>query len=112
MNNEPDSYRLSRHWYDVDCILEKHLADPLNTKQAMTDVVKMKQARWSTKGVDFEVIFKGALTLIPSKERLEKLAHDHEAAVAGKMFFSEPSDFDSIIARIKKTQELINASNK
>lgn len=109
---EPDSYRLSRHWYDVDCILEKQLADPLNTKQAMTDVVIMKQARWSAKGVNYEEVLQGELQLVPSKERLEKLVHDHKSAVDGKMFFSTPSDFDSIIKRIKKVEGLINLSNK
>ena len=35
MEREPKTHRLARHWYDVDCLLQKGIADPLNTEQAM-----------------------------------------------------------------------------
>ncbi|WP_191968542.1 nucleotidyl transferase AbiEii/AbiGii toxin family protein [Cellvibrio sp. KY-GH-1] len=110
MDKEPDTYRLARHWYDVDRILQKGMVDFQNTKQAMIDVVEMKKQRWAEKGVDYEAALRGEIKLIPSAERLSGIASDHEAAVDGRMFYihRQPDSFEKIINRIYLAQGKIN----
>ena len=107
---EPKLNRLARHWYDVYCLLKTQFADPLASEQAMHDVIEMKSHRWAEKGVDYYLASSGAIKLIPDDDRLEGIACDHQDAVDGGMFFSEPDDFDAIIERIRETQDAINAS--
>jgi len=103
--------RLARHWYDVDCLLKNKFADPLNSRQAMEDVVEMKKHRWAVTGVDFENVLNGKLQLIPAKGRLAEITADHQKAVIGGMFFSIPSDFSDIILRLENAQREINSAN-
>lgn len=105
---EPNPRRLARHWYDVDCLLEKNFADPLNEQQAMKDVVEMKTQRWAEKGVDFFAAASGGLLLIPNKERLVTIAKDHQDAINGGMFFTQPDTFEVIAERLKMAQGKIN----
>jgi len=107
-DKEPNPNRLARHWYDVDCLLSSKFADPLETTQAMVDVIAMKQQRWAQPGVDFEAALKGNLILIPDRRRLEKIAVDHQAAITGRMFFGTPDTFEAIVERLEKMQQSIN----
>ncbi|MEH6550622.1 MAG: nucleotidyl transferase AbiEii/AbiGii toxin family protein [Pseudomonadales bacterium] len=106
--NEPNPERLARHWYDVDCLLQKQLTDPLTCSTAMDDVIAMKQQRWAVKGVNYEMIKMGALQLIPNAERIEKIALDHSSAIKGGMFFSTPDSFTTIIDRLRVFQTELN----
>lgn len=106
--SEPNPNRLSRHWYDVDCLLQQNFADPIQSRQAMLDVIEMKSNRWAVAGVDYEQIARGKLVLVPTEDRLAAIAKDHKDAMDGGMFFYPQSDFNSIIARLKSAQNEIN----
>lgn len=110
MEREPDTHRLARHWYDVDCMLQKAVVDPADSIQARDDVVEMKKKRWAEKGVDYEQVSQGKLTLVPDAKRLAGIAADHKAAIQGRMFFihRQPDDFDQIVERISLAQDVIN----
>ncbi|MFK4754659.1 nucleotidyl transferase AbiEii/AbiGii toxin family protein [Oceanobacter antarcticus] len=110
MQREPDAHRLARHWYDVDCMLQKGVVDLASANQARDDVVEMKKQRWAEKGVDYELALQGELTLVPAAERLAGIASDHKAAIQGRMFFvrRQPDDFDQIVERISRAQDVIN----
>jgi len=107
---EPNPHRLARHWYDVDCLLQSHFADPLSTRKAMSDVVEMKKQRWPEKGVDFEEVSRGNLRLIPSSDRLKEITQDHQAAIDGGMFFSVPDAFDVIVSRLLEAEDAFNSA--
>ena len=106
--SEPNPTRLSRHWYDVDCLLQQNFADPIQSRQAMLDVIEMKANRWAVAGVDYGQIAKGKLVLVPDKDRLAAIAKDHEEALSGGMFFNIPDGFEIIINRLKIYQDEIN----
>jgi Nucleotidyl transferase AbiEii toxin, Type IV TA system len=106
--SEPNSNRISRHWYDVDCLLRKNFADPIQSRQAMLDVIEMKANRWATLGVDYKQILNGNLILIPNKNRLAAIAKDHKDAVNGRMFFSQLTDFKDIENSLMAVQADIN----
>lgn len=107
---EPNFNRLARHWYDVDRLLQSKFADPLNSSDAMKNVVEMKAHRWAEKGVDYGLVLSGELKLVPNKERLSGISKDHQAAIDGGMFFSIPDDFDAIVERLLAAQNKINAN--
>jgi hypothetical protein len=113
MGKEPNSHRLARHWYDVDCMLSKAFADPIVSQLAMNDVIQMKKMRWPEKGVDYELVSSGHLHLLPERERLENIAKDHQDAIEGRMFYSTkgPDSFEKITERISKAQDRINQTN-
>ena len=85
------------------------LLPPSMATDAMADVVAMKSQRWAQKGVTFEAVLKGQLVLVPEGERLEQIAADHTAAIKGRMFFGVPDDFETIVSRLRKAQDKINA---
>lgn len=109
---DPSSNRLARHWYDVDCILRREAFDPIASPEAMTNVVEMKQQRWSVPGVDFTEVLSGGLCLVPEGDRLASISSDHTEAVRGGMFFTEPDSFEEIIDRLKSDQAKINSAIK
>lgn len=113
MEKEPNSHRLARHWYDVDCMLSKAFANPIVSQLAMNHVIQMKKMRWPEKGVDYELVSTGYLQLLPERERLENIAKDHQSAIEGRMFYStkEPDNFEKITERINKAQDKINQAN-
>jgi hypothetical protein len=101
--------RLARHWYDVDCMLTKKMINPLEHLDAMRDVIEMKKQRWPVNGVDYELILRGKLCLIPPDARATAIAKDHQKAVDGGLFFSEPDSFAEILGRLNAAQEAMNA---
>ncbi|MFC4701517.1 nucleotidyl transferase AbiEii/AbiGii toxin family protein [Glaciecola siphonariae] len=107
-DKEPNTNRLARHWYDVDCLLKTGFADPFTSNVARNDVVEMKKHRWASSGVDYEAVLVGELLLIPNEERLKNIEKDHEDAVKGGMFFTETDSFAEILGRLKKNQDRIN----
>jgi hypothetical protein len=107
--NDPNPTRLSRHWYDVDCLLQQNFADPIQNRQAMLDVIEMKSNRWATTGVDYKQIAAGKLVLVPIGDRLAAIAKDHKDAVDGGMFFSAPNAFSEIVDSLIKNQNIYNA---
>ncbi|KFZ28015.1 nucleotidyltransferase [Pseudidiomarina atlantica] len=107
--NAPDTVRLSRHWYDVDCILRNLEEGTYQSAEALENVVAMKSARWATRGVSFEDILSGELVLIPPDGLLKEIKRDYDQSVSGGMFFSAPDSFADIIERLAKQQDLINS---
>lgn len=108
MEKEPNTHRLARHWYDVDCMLQKSVANPFTSGDARDAVIEMKKQRWAEKGVDYELARTGSLRLIPGAIRLAGIAKDHEDAIQGRMFLQRPDNFQAIIERISRVQDAIN----
>jgi hypothetical protein len=101
---------LARHWYDVDCLIQQNIADPVAAAQARSDVVEMKKLRWPEKGVDYEAVLSGGIQLIPAAERLALIAQDHQAALQGGMFYSDTAGFSDIVNHLRLLESQINDS--
>lgn len=110
--SSPNPDRLSRHWYDVDCLLTMTFADPLNSETTRNNVIEMKKHRWASPGVNYEAILEGNILLIPDEQRVVDIAKDHENAIKGGMFFTTPESFSMILERLKLTQDKINQQFK
>lgn len=106
--SDPNPTRLSRHWYDVDCLLQQNFADPVQGRQPMLDVIEMKSNRWPTPGVDYNQITEGKLVLVPTGGRLASIAKDHSDALNGGMFFGQMDKFEGIVNRLTVFENAIN----
>ncbi|USD35989.1 nucleotidyl transferase AbiEii/AbiGii toxin family protein [Ferrimonas sp. SCSIO 43195] len=107
----PDAARLARHWYDVDCLIQKGIVDPLEHPKAMNDVIEMKSCRWAAKGVDYTLASKGEILLVPQGELLDSLRQDQTEMVDAGMYTNAPDDFDKIMERVAALQERINQAH-
>jgi hypothetical protein len=109
-DKEQNAARLARHWYDVDCMMCRKIVDPLQTPHAMNDVIDMKKARWSVKGVDFEQVSCGGLDIIPKEPLRSQIINDFKDMVSGGMYFKTPDNFTDILARLEVLQNQLNQS--
>jgi hypothetical protein len=109
MDRAPNVNRLSRHWYDVDCILRKQIADPLNTVAAMENVVEMKTQRWAEKGVDYEDVLRKKIEIVPNSGRLAGISSDYDESIRARMFYGIPDSFEEIIERLVVVQNQLNS---
>ncbi len=99
--------RQARHWYDVCSLLQRHIVDPLQQLDAMHNVISMKAARWAVPGVCYQTIAKGNIKLVPDKPLFDLIAADHQAGIAGGLFFGEPPSFDEIMATLQVLENTI-----
>lgn len=100
--------RLSRHYYDLWCLIEKGIA-----QQAVEDpglferVAEHRKVFYRQTWVDYRTLCRGHLDLIPSEEQLLEWRQDYEA-MRGVMFFEEPPTFDEILQNVRQFQDEFN----
>ena len=102
--------RLSRHYYDLWCLIEKGIA-----AQAMADYelfehcVRHRQIFFRQSWVDYSTLQKGSLRLVPPAEQLSDWRQDYEA-MREEMFFDDPPRFDDVLVRVRRFEEEFNRS--
>ncbi|MEI7833859.1 MAG: nucleotidyl transferase AbiEii/AbiGii toxin family protein [bacterium] len=100
--------RLSRHYYDLWCMIEKGIARQALDDQGLFDrVAQHRQVFYRQTWVDYSTLRIGSLDLIPTAAQLHDWQQDYEA-MRGVMFFEEPPTFDEILRRIQQFQEEFN----
>lgn len=94
---KPLKTRLSRHYYDLSCLIQKGVAAEAVKDAGLFDrIAKHRQAFFRQPWVDYKTLKKGSLRLLPSKERLAEWRQDYQA-MRVDMFFSEPPRFEAIL---------------
>ena len=107
--NFPAPSRLARHWYDVDCIIQRQIVNPLEHIRSMLDIVELKTHRFRMPGVDYQQILHGQIVLLPGiAEHLQKICDDHANAINGGLFFSTPPTFELIMQRLSDLELQLN----
>lgn len=102
--------RLSRHYYDLWCLIRKGIA-----AQAMADhdlfdhCARHRQIFFRQSWVDYDMLRKGSLRLVPPPEQLSAWRHDYEA-MRESMFFDEPPGFDEVLESVRRFEEEFNRS--
>lgn len=100
--------RLSRHYYDLWCLITKDIA-----AQAMADhdlfdhCARHRQLFFKQSWVDYGTLHKGSLRLIPLPEQLDEWRKDY-AAMREEMFFEDPPTFDEILAVVEQFENKFN----
>jgi hypothetical protein len=89
--------RLSRHYYDLWCLITKGVA-----AEAMADtglferVAAHRQVFFRQSWMDYATLSKGSLRLLPLTEQESAWRQDY-AAMQGEMFYGDPPPFDQIL---------------
>jgi hypothetical protein len=105
-----DADHQSRHWHDLAVLADHNIGKiAIPDRQLLQDVVKHKNIFFRASYSNYEACLSGGLLLIPKADLLEALRVDYEKMISGGMFDGEPPTFDSIIARLAKLENEINA---
>jgi hypothetical protein len=108
--DRPRKARLSRHYYDLWCLIRKGIA-----AQAMADldlfdrVARHRKVFFRQNWVDYDTLRKGSLRLLPAPEQLSDWRRDYEA-MRDEMFFDEPPVFEELLAEVRQFEEEFNRS--
>ena len=97
---KPLKKRLSRHYYDLGCLIRKGIAAEAVKDAALFDrIAKHREAFFRQKWLDYKTLKKGSLRIVPPEERLAEWRRDYQA-MRGEMFFSEPPQFAKILETV------------
>jgi hypothetical protein len=108
--DRPRKARLSRHYYDLWCLIKAGIA-----AQAMTDpdlfgrVARHRQVFFRQSWVNYDTLHKGTLRLLPAPEQSTEWRRDYEV-MREEMFFDEPPAFDEVLAAVGQFEEEFNRS--
>lgn len=102
--------RLSRHYYDLWCLIGKGTAD-----QALADadlferVAAHRRVFFRHSWVDYDTLKPQTLRLLPAEDQKAGWAEDY-AQMRENMLFGNPPTFDDILAAVGDFQKKVNAS--
>lgn len=106
--DRPRRARLSRHYYDLWCLIRKGIAAQAIADPELFDrVARHRQIFFKVSWVNYDTLGKGTLRLLPPPEHLSGWRRDYEA-MREEMFFDEPPSFDEVLAVIKEFEEEFN----
>ena len=106
--DRPRRARLSRHYYDLWCLIRKGVATQATTDPELFGrVARHRQIFFKISWVDYDTLRKGSLRLLPSLVHLSDWRRDYEA-MREEMFFDEPPSFDEVLTVIKQFEEAFN----
>jgi hypothetical protein len=100
--------RLSRHYYDLWCMVRAGVAERAASELELFErVVEHRKAFFPYSWVDYSTMKKGTLRLVPTSEQLGRWRRDYEA-MREEMFFGEPPTFDEVMALIAEFERQWN----
>ncbi|ABK15919.1 nucleotidyl transferase AbiEii/AbiGii toxin family protein [Syntrophobacter fumaroxidans] len=106
--DKPRKGRLSRHYYDLWCMINKSIG-----KEALADVelfdrvAQHRKIFFRQSWVNYETLKKGSLRLVPPPEQMAEWRKDYEA-MREDMFFDDPPPFDQLLEVILAFEEEFN----
>ena len=99
---------LSRHYYDLWCLIQKGVAaQAANDPELFNRVARHRKVFFKVGWVDYDTLRPGSLRLVPPPEQEGGWRRDYEA-MQGEMFFDEPPSFDEVLEVIKRFEEVFN----
>jgi hypothetical protein len=102
--------RLSRHYYDLWCLITKGIADEAVEDKGLFERVAAHRKDFFRYGwMDYDTLKKGLLRIAPLVEQEAEWRRDY-AAMQGEMFFGTPPAFDEVLKTIKRFEKSFNAS--
>lgn len=92
--------RLSRHYYDLWCLIDKGVAARAAAIPGMFErVVAHRQTFFNFSWMDYSSVTPGTLRLVPPPEQIEDWQRDYEA-MRREMFFGEVPEFEKILEAV------------
>lgn len=102
-------HRLSRHWFDLACLVAhdagKHA---VRNRALLKDVVRHKKLFFNSRYAQYDLCLTGQLRLIPDDDQLEHLRTDYDAMRTAGIAPPDAPRFDALIGRLRAVEPLIN----
>lgn len=108
-SEKPRRARLSRHYYDLWCLIGKGIAaEAVADTDLFEHVARHRQIFFKQNWVDYGTLRKGTLRLIPPPEQMSAWRQDYDA-MREEMFFDEPPKFDEVLTAVAAFESEFNA---
>ena len=108
---KPTGERLSRHLYDLALLADTPYGErAVRNVELLQKVAEHKIRFFPSAWANYETAKPGSLRLVPPDARLADLNADYDKMKL--MIFDEPPSFASLIGRLRKLEEEINATEK
>jgi hypothetical protein len=103
-----DGQRVSRHYYDVHCLLHSDMADAALKDRALgLDCVRHARMFFNRPDLDLDSAEPGSLALVPPKAMSDMLRRDY-GNMAG-MIFGEIPGFDQVLESVSQLEIRLNS---
>ena len=105
---KPRKARLSRHYYDLWCLITKGVAaEAVRDKGLFERVASHRRMFFRHNWMDYATLSKGRLRVTPLQEQEAAWRQDY-AAIRGEMFFRDPPSFDAVLETVAKFESEFN----
>ena len=105
---EAPKVRLSRHYYDLWCLITKNIGkDAMSDADLFDRVAKHRQLFFKQTWVDYTTLRRGSLRLLPSDDKKSAWQRDYDA-MSESMFSEEPPRFDEVLKVVKQFEDEFN----
>ena len=101
--------RLARHYYDLFCLITRGIAGKAATnEQLFKRTATHREVYFNWTWMDYRTLTRGALRLVPSKDREKQWRRDYQAMV-GEMFYGVVPPLDEVLSVIGGFVERFNS---
>ena len=105
---KPRKARMSRHYYDLWCLITKGVAAEAAQDEGLFGRVAAHRQMFFRYGwMDYATLSKGRLRIMPLPEQEGAWRQDY-AAMSGEMFFRDPPPFDAVLKTVANFQSEFN----
>lgn len=102
--NNPRTFRMSRHLYDLERLMDTDYADSaLHDLALYGNIVEHRRKFYHVGGVDYSLDMPDKIAFCPSGDILNRLRSDYDNMRAS-FIYGQPLDFDNLIKRIQELQ--------
>lgn len=102
--------RMSRHYYDLWCLIRNKVSDEaISDKGLFERVVRYNELYFRKTWVDYNLLCRGSLHLMPRADELAEWRKDYES-MRKEMFVDEPPKFDEILAVVQQFEVHFNTT--
>ena len=100
--------RLSRHYYDLWCLIKKGVSDgAIRNTDLFNSVAEHRAVFFKQNWMDYNTLKRRSLRLIPPQDEIAKWKQDY-SAMRGVMFFGEEPDFEEILEVVRNFEKVFN----
>ena len=107
LRNSPE--RLSRHWYDLTCLIRHDAGrSAISDRALLEDVVRHKKVFYNSGYARYDECLSDRLRLVPDDDDVRGLEADYRAMVSAGMLSAGAPEFDTLVERIRDIETAAN----
>ncbi|MDE6383364.1 MAG: nucleotidyl transferase AbiEii/AbiGii toxin family protein [Paramuribaculum sp.] len=100
--------RMSRHIYDIDQIMDTHIAEEaINDSDLYDSIIEHRRKFIGLKGFDYDTLRRGSINIIPDEKILRAWQLDYQQTISN-MVLGNTRRFDEVLVRMKELNKKIN----